>query len=63
MTYRRVNKERNRLYGVPEEDARVDVSVLADEVRCQLFISECCSKTECRRLDSDICPNVYSVVN
>ena len=38
MTYRRANKERNRLYGVPEEDARVDVSVLADEVCNQLIL-------------------------
>ena len=63
MTYRRANKERNRLYGVPEEDARVDVSVLADEVRSNLLISIRGSKTKCRHLDLDICPNLYSIVN
>ena len=36
MTYRRANKERDRMYGVPEVNARVDVSVLADEVCFQL---------------------------
>ena len=62
MTYRRANKERNRLYGVPEEDACVDVSVLADEVRSQLFISIRGSETECRHLDLDICPNLYFIL-
>ena len=35
ISYYRANKERDRLYGVPDKDARVDTSTQADKVRAK----------------------------
>ena len=39
------NKRRDRVYGVPERDASVDTTVLADEVRCFASMSSVLADT------------------